>query len=81
MLPSKHAASAWPVHGLMHIGWASVINNSRRMQNETSAHDGILVRRPAMINIHDFMLPMVSYEAYLSLHLFGAEFIFDGGPY
>ena len=59
------------------VGLASTWPNAHRLG--FSAQDGILVRWPAMLKFHDFMLPMVSYEAYLSLHLFGAEFILDGG--
>ena len=50
-------------------------------KNETSEEKGMLASRPVMLKIRDFALQMVSYEAYLSLHLFGAEFILDGGPY
>ena len=73
------------------IGLASTWHNTHRLgcshqqfstyKNETSAEKGILAHRPGMLKFHDFALPMVLYGAYLSLHLFEAEFILDGGQY
>ena len=64
LVPSNHAASAWLVQSQQFSTY----------NNETSAQDGMLVSRPAIIKFHDFMLPMV-------FHLLGAEFLLDDSQY